>query len=149
LVISGVAGYFSLTTEFAQAETANVNLSDSSSLSFQDEIPWQPFSEQAVQDLQGKPLFIDFTADWCLTCKVNEKTILETQIIREAMDEHGIIPLKADWTRRDEDITQWLKKFGKAGVPFYLVISKDGTSIPLPEVITTDMVIEALKKGAS
>ena len=122
-------------------------MSDSSALSFQEEIPWQPFSDQAVQELQGKALFIDFTADWCLTCKVNEKTILETQPIREAMRKNGIIPLKADWTRRDEDITQWLKKFGKAGVPFYLVISKDGTPIPLPEVITTDMVIDALEKG--
>ena len=72
LIISSVAGYFSLTTEFF-IETANVNVSDSSSLSFQEEIPWQPFSDQVVQDLKGKPLFIDFTADWCLTCKVNEK----------------------------------------------------------------------------
>ena len=122
-------------TEFAEAKVARLQVSDSTELGFEKEIPWQPFSDQAVKDLKGQALFIDFTADWCLTCKVNEKSILETETVRNAMKDIGVIPLKADWTRRDEDITKWLKKFGKAGVPFYLVIAKDGTAIPLPEVI--------------
>ena len=149
IFISSIAGYFSLTTEFAKAEITKIDMSETASLSFEQNIPWQPFSDETVRKLQGKPLFIDFTADWCLTCKANEKTILETESVRNAMNEYKIIPLKADWTRQDEDITKWLKKFGKAGVPFYLVISKDGTPIPLPEIITTDMVIDALRKGAS
>ena len=64
--------------------------------------------------------------------------------------ENGIVPLKADWTRRDPEITEWLTRFGKAGVPFYLVLPVDRDQpIALPEVITQDLVIDALKRGAT
>ena len=63
------------------------------------------------------------------------------------MAEHGVIPLKADWTRRDPVITEWLQRYGKAGVPFYLMLPKnaDRAAIPLPEVITPGIVIEAFQ----
>lgn len=119
---------------------------DPASLSYTDAIPWQPFSEAAVDALAGRPVFIDFTADWCLTCKVNEKNVLDTETVRNAMSAHRVVPLKADWTRRDDTITAWLNRYGKAGVPFYLVIPADRTkaAIPLPEVITPDLVAETL-----
>lgn len=119
---------------------------DPATLSFAEDIPWQPFSEAAVDALAGRPVFIDFTADWCLTCKVTEKNVLDTETVRNAMSEYGVVPLKADWTRRDDTITAWLRRYGKAGVPFYLVIPADRTkaAIPLPEVITPDLVAEAL-----
>ena len=81
----------------------------------------------------------------------NEKTILETESVRQHMADNGIVPLKADWTRNDPVITEWLTRFGKAGVPFYLVIPADPEAepIPLPEVITTDLVINALDRGVA
>ena len=105
------------------------------------------FSDENIDALKGenKTIFIDFTADWCLSCKVNEKNVLETETIRNAMKNKGIVPVKADWTRRDETISRWLKDYGKAGVPFYLLIKADGTTIPLPEVLTTNIVLEAFE----
>ncbi len=112
-------------------------------------IPWQPFSDEAVTSLAGKPVFIDFTADWCLTCKVNERVILETAPIRDALKAGGFVPLKGDWTRKDEDITTWLHRYGRAGVPFYLILPADRTreAIALPEVITTDIVLDGLARA--
>ena len=107
-------------------------------------------TEESVAAQAGSPVFIDFTAEWCLTCKINEKTILNTSGVRESMAENGIIPLKADWTNKDETITTWLQRYGKAGVPFYLVIpaDKDAAPIPLPEVITPALVKESFEKAA-
>ena len=120
------------------------------SVSFEgDHIPWQPFSGNAVASLSDKTVFIDFTAEWCLTCKWNEGNVLETEAVRGTMERLGVVPLVADWTRRDDEITEWLKRFGRAGVPFYLVIpAGGGEPIALPEVITQDIVIQALEQGA-
>ncbi|HJN76600.1 MAG TPA: protein-disulfide reductase DsbD family protein [Myxococcota bacterium] len=113
---------------------------------FSHEIPWQPFTEDRVAAYEGNVVFIDFTAEWCLTCKVNERTVLETDKVRGAMAERRVVPVKADWTNRDDTITEWLQRYGKAGVPFYLVVPADPSrdNIALPEVITPDIVIEAL-----
>jgi len=121
----------------------------STDLDFSDAVPWQPFSEESLERLSGTTVFVDFTADWCLTCKVNEKTILESLAVREGMAELGVVPLKADWTRRDEVITKWLRRYGKAGVPFYLVVPADRSraNIALPEVITVDTVLTALRQA--
>ena len=121
----------------------------SDELSFDEHVPWQPFSEERVAALAGTPVFIDFTADWCLTCKVNERTILELPSVRQAMADHGIVPLKADWTRRDEVITEWLRRFKRAGVPMYVVLPADPEAEPilLPEVITPEMVINAIEEA--
>ncbi len=112
-------------------------------LDFSESVPWQPFTEARVEGLKGKPVFIDFTADWCLSCKANEKTVLESEKVRMAMKLNGIVPLKADWTRRDSVITTWLQRYGKAGVPFYLLLPADPSkaAIPLPEIITPGIVI--------
>jgi len=149
LAVAVAAGFFFLELDFAEEPTAAVAASDDE-LDFSETMPWQPFSEAAVASFSGKPVFIDFTADWCLSCKVNEQATLEQASVREAFDELGVVPLKADWTRRDETITKWLQRFGKAGVPFYLVLPADTTAepIPLPEVITPGIVIEAVQKGA-
>lgn len=95
-------------------------------------IDWQPWSEEAVaQSLQaGRPVFVDFTADWCINCKFFERTVLETEPIRAALRDKNVLPLKADWTRSDPAITAALKRFGRVGVPLY-VLYRPGEPEPI------------------
>ena len=144
--VSAIAGQTFIVTDFAEPEMVDAG-TVKAELDFSEAVPWQAFSEERVAALKGQPVFIDFTADWCLSCKANEKTVLESEKVRMAMKEHGIVPLKADWTRRDPVITEWLQRFGKAGVPFYLMLPADDSkpAIPLPEVITPGIVIDGFK----
>ncbi len=146
LVMAG-GGWWLLDLDLAPAETCDKPTQTDVDWS-QGHIPWQPFSEKAIVALASKPVFVDFTADWCLTCKINERAILETQTVRDKLEACGVVPLKADWTRRDDEITAWLHRFGRAGVPFYLVIpANGGTAIPLPEVITPLLVTAAIDQA--
>lgn len=119
-------------------------------LDYDREIPWQDFSPERVAALEGRTLFLDFTADWCLTCKANEATVLASATVREAMAAHGVVPMQADWTRRDPVITDWLTRFGRAGVPMYVVVPPEGLAhaTVLPEVITPGMVVDAVEAAA-
>ncbi len=140
-------GWFFLDLQYAEAVDCDRTPVAQTELSYESGVPWQDFSPAAVDATAGNTVFIDFTADWCLTCKVNEKTVLSTDTVRQAMKANRVVPLKGDWTVRDPVITEWLTRFGKAGVPFYVVIPADRTQapIPLPEVITPEMVATALK----
>ncbi|MGM0556559.1 MAG: protein-disulfide reductase DsbD family protein [Myxococcota bacterium] len=115
-------------------------------------IEWREWSEDAVRaELDdGRPVFVDFTADWCLTCKVNERNAIDTEPVHKAMAEHDVAMFKADWTNPDERIRQKLAEYGKAGVPFYLMYApanpQRGT--PLPEVITSETVVDAFENAA-
>jgi thiol:disulfide interchange protein len=123
---------------------------DTAALDFSEHVPWVPFSEPLLASLEGEPVFVDFTADWCITCKANESLVLDQADVRGAMADLGVVPLKADWTRADPVITEWLHRNGRAGVPMYLVIPADRSQpqILLPEVITRPMVIDALRRAA-
>lgn len=111
-------------------------------------IAWKPFSKAGLADLleQGKPVFLDFTADWCITCKFNERTAINTPAVQELFAKRGIVPVKADWTKSDPDITAELKKFGRVGVPFYVFYPQGNQKPPviLPEILTEKIVLEAL-----
>jgi thiol:disulfide interchange protein DsbD len=107
-------------------------------------IRWQPFSLAAL-DRQlgaGSAVFIDFTAEWCLTCKVNERTVLADRDVIDAINGGAIVSFKADWTNRNPEITRLLQKFGRSGVPLYVVFpaGKPDAPIVLPEVITSSIV---------
>ncbi len=112
----------------------------------------QPWDEAAVTAAleAGQPVFIDFTADWCLTCKFNERTVLAREDVRAAFASHQVAFFVADWTRRDALITAKLGEHGRAGVPLYLVISPSAPDKPevLPELLTADTVIQAVKRAA-
>jgi thiol:disulfide interchange protein DsbD len=115
-------------------------------------IQWQPFSlDQLNTYLQGnETVFIDFTAEWCLTCKVNEKTVLADEEVIRKFKSAGIVAIKADWTNRNPDISRLLSKFGRSGVPLYVIFpaGKPNQPIVLPEVITSGIVLEAIDKVA-
>ncbi|HEY2103279.1 MAG TPA: protein-disulfide reductase DsbD domain-containing protein [Chthoniobacterales bacterium] len=109
---------------------------------------WQRFTPErlASETQQGHPVFIDFTAEWCITCKFNESTVLETEAVRGAFSQHQIVKLKADWTNGDPTITKFLKQFGRPGVPLY-VLYPGGAAQPyvFPELLTKNIVLEKLE----
>ncbi|QAT88896.1 Thiol:disulfide interchange protein DsbD [Corallococcus coralloides] len=98
----------------------------------------------------GQPVFVDFTADWCLTCKFNERTVLSRDDVRQAFLKHNVAFFVADWTRRDARITTMLAEHGRAGVPMYLVLSPGSPDKPevLNELLTADSVITAVQRAA-
>jgi thiol:disulfide interchange protein/DsbC/DsbD-like thiol-disulfide interchange protein len=113
---------------------------------------WQPFTPERLQSEleQGRTVFVDFTAAWCLTCKFNEASVLEAHDVREAFQRHGIVKMKADWTNGDPVITKLLQQFGRPGVPLYVLYpAKNEEPIVFPEVLTKGMVLEKLETVAS
>ena len=113
---------------------------------------WQPFTPERLQGEleQGRIVFVDFTAAWCLTCKFNEASVLEAHDVREAFQRHGIVKMKADWTNGDPVITKLLQQFGRPGVPLYVLYpAKNEEPIVFPEVLTKGMVLEKLESVAS
>ena len=104
----------------------------------------QAWSPETVQSAlaEGHPVFIDFGADWCLTCQVNEKTVLNTQEVQELFKKHNVVVLKADWTNKNEQITRELRKYGRSGVPLYVYYDPANPSVPqlLPELLTPGLL---------
>ena len=98
----------------------------------------RPFSEAALARARasGKPVFVWFTADWCLTCKVNEGAAIEREATRAAFQRAGVVALRGDWTRPDPAITRFLTAHGAAGVPLYLWYAPGGEGQVLPQVLT-------------
>jgi thiol:disulfide interchange protein len=109
---------------------------------------WEPWSEARVAALraQGKPVFVDFTAAWCLTCQVNARVALDTQEVAARFESAGVALLKADWTLRDDRITQALAAHGRQGVPVYVLYGRNPKDDPrlLPEILTPAIVLQAL-----
>jgi thiol:disulfide interchange protein DsbD len=107
-----------------------------------------PFSATRLAGLaaEHRPVFVNLTAAWCITCLVNERTALDSAAVRGAFAGRGIVALKGDWTRQDPDITRFLQKFGRSGVPLYLLYDKAGSPTVLPQFLTEASVLSALGK---
>jgi len=107
-----------------------------------------PWSQAAVEAAlaEGRPVLVNFTADWCVTCKINERTALTSPGVTAAMERSNALYLVGDWTRRDDAITAELQRHGRSGVPLYLLYSP-GSAEPriLPQLLTEGVVVEALK----
>lgn len=111
-------------------------------------VTWERFSPERVAALraEGRPVFIDFTAAWCLTCQVNKRVALRRPEVEARFRELGVATLQADWTDHDETITRALAEFGRSGVPLYVFYPAGSTGEPrlLPELLTPGIVLEAL-----
>jgi thiol:disulfide interchange protein len=100
----------------------------------------------AALNAEHKPVFVNLTAAWCLTCIVNERATLNRSAVRDALAAHHVVALKGDWTRQDPDIAQFLQSFGRSGVPLYLLYDGSGTATVLPQILTEAGVIDAVGK---
>jgi thiol:disulfide interchange protein len=108
---------------------------------------WQPWSEAAVQAAlsQGRPVFVDFTAAWCVTCQVNKRLVLHSDAVDRRFTELGVVRLRADWTNRDSAITAELARLKRSGVPLYAVYTPARREpVLLPEVLTRATVLDAI-----
>jgi thiol:disulfide interchange protein DsbD len=111
---------------------------------------WKPWSQAAVEQARAaeEPVFVDFTASWCLSCQVNERVVLRAAEVRAAFAQKHVALFKADWTTHDDAITQALAALGRSGVPTYVLYAPGTGSAGtvLPEVLTPGIVLDALKK---
>jgi thiol:disulfide interchange protein DsbD len=142
LIITLVISYFSVNTSSPMKSNA-ANPAEKSAAQ-----NWEAFSESRLTELlaEGKPVFLNFTAAWCINCLVNERVALSDARVKETFKQQGIVYLKGDWTNRDPAITQFLQKFNRSGVPLYVFYpaGQPGQPAVLPQVLTPDTVISAV-----
>ena len=141
-VAAGVMG-----ARYDRPSSSSLNAETTSSTS-----TWTAFSPSKVDELrsQGRPVFVDFTAAWCLTCQVNKQTVLSTETVQNAFADKNVALVRADWTNRDPQITKALRSHGRSGVPVYVLYPGDGSGPTLlPEVLTQDIVLNALDDVSS
>jgi thiol:disulfide interchange protein DsbD len=110
-------------------------------------VAWVDWSEERLASLrgEGRTVFVDFTAAWCLTCQVNERVVFSSPQVRERFARLGVVPMRADWTRSDPGITRALAAFGRSGVPLNVLHGPGGQEV-LPSVLTPAAVLEALER---
>lgn len=137
LLVLSIAGAFTVSAENFRRSTPAVA---------DDASGWGVWSEAAVSQAlaSGRPVFVDFTAAWCVTCQANKVAALRTNDVARRMDELGYVRLTADWTNQNPDITKVLAQFGRSGVPLYLIYRPDGRIDVLPELLTKGIVLDAL-----
>jgi thiol:disulfide interchange protein DsbD len=111
----------------------------------------EPWSVERVAELrtEGRVIFVDFTARWCVTCQVNKSIAIDSQSVRKAFEEFDVAFLIADWTNQDSVIGQALAEHGRAGVPLYLVYpASGGEPAVLPQILTPGLVVKAIREAA-
>lgn len=139
----------SAATWYALSETkvAYANFETGSSVSESGQ--WAPWSAEVVEAelAEGNPVFIDFTASWCLICQVNKKVAMHTEATEALFEEYGVTALEADWTRYDPAITAELERFGRSGVPLYVLYEPGGEVTVLPQSLTNGIVRDAVENA--
>ncbi len=118
----------------------------------QGSLNWQPLDEALIASMvkEGKTVFVDVTADWCVTCKANKLAVIETEPVNSFLQKDTIVLMKGDWTRPSEEISAFLQKYGRFGVPFNIVYGPDAPNgLPLPVILSSDAVVNAVNKVSS
>lgn len=114
-------------------------------------VAWKPFSRQALEAelARGRTVLLDFTADWCATCKLNEKWALNKRVVQQTLEELDAIAMRADWTEESPEIKQLLDELGYASIPLCVIYpaGRAEDAIVLPDLITTNQVLAALRKA--
>ncbi|HIF9341341.1 TPA: protein-disulfide reductase DsbD family protein [Photobacterium damselae] len=113
---------------------------------------WTPLNvEQIKQDVtQGKTVFVDVTADWCITCKANKVGVILQEPVYSALDQENIVLMRGDWTKPSDYVTNFLQSHGRFGVPFNIVYGPEAPNgIELPVILTSEQVLDALKRASS
>ena len=141
---SAIAGLVVVWPLFAGAQEPSAEVRAQASVLHAD--GWEAYSPARVVESvdEGRPVFVDFTAAWCITCQVNERLVLNSARVRDAFARSGTVRLRADWTRRDARITEALAALGRSGVPVYVLYRKGRPPQLLPEVLRPGVVVDAL-----
>ncbi|WP_412067339.1 protein-disulfide reductase DsbD family protein [Rubrivirga sp. IMCC43871] len=108
---------------------------------------WAAYDARELESLvaEGRPVFVDVTASWCLTCQVNKQTALASDAVEEAFAAHDVARVRADWTDQNPAVTAFLDRFGRSGVPLYVLFPGDGAEpVILPEILTPGILVDAL-----
>ena len=144
IVVAGLGAKFFLPDALKKTKGA-----ESAAVANDVGILWETFSAERVEAAkkEGRPVFIDFTAEWCVNCKTNEKLVLNTAGLAQAFKAKNVLTLKADWTDFDPEIGKWIAKFQRVGVPVY-VLYRPGETQPVvfPELLTQKTVLDELNK---
>jgi len=138
--VAGVAGIAGLMVMLHGAEPQAASAPSQSAQA-------EPYSAERLAALraEGKPVFVNMTAAWCITCLVNERTTLSTAVVQQAMQERGVVYMKGDWTNRDPAITAFLQSFQRDGLPFYAFYPAGKEPVVLPPVLTQAIVTESFE----
>ena len=113
---------------------------------------WQAFVPQDIARhvSEGHTVFVDVTADWCLTCKANKTLVLDRDSVADRLSDETVIAMQADWTRPDDEIARFLERHGRYGIPFNIVFGPEAPSgISLPEILTQTLVLDAFDRASA
>jgi len=135
---------FSATTARAGAATARTAEKPAGLIS------WVAFDRSQAESLSagGQLVFVDVTADWCFTCKVNERLVLDTPEVAEAFEAHRVVPMKADWTNKNDEIAKFLAEHGRYGIPFYLLYRPGQEPHVFGELPSKDGLVDTVREAA-
>jgi suppressor for copper-sensitivity B len=150
VALAGVVAAIAITLVSAATERVGATTTRTAAEKPAGLIPWVEFDRAKAESLaaNGQLVFVDVTADWCFTCKVNERLVLDTPEVAQAFEEHGVVPMKADWTNKNDEIAKFLAEHGRYGIPFYLLYRPGREPHVFGELPSKDGFVAAVREAA-